>query len=437
MKKLLLSLTALIAGFAISTASIKDEVIANPAKAGGVYFAYPGPADTLAIAPEGYEAFYISHYGRHGSRYLISDEDYTRVLRYFQQADSAGVLTPLGKDVLDRLERVWFEADGRGGELTPLGARQHKAIARRMYQSYPTVFPDSALVTARSTQVMRCAHSMMAFCEGLKELNPRLEIPKESSKRWMSHLCWWTPQAAEWNSERGPWKETYDRFRDSNIHPDRLVKTLTSSTEGLPLSDADLMWGLYWVAVDMQNMETPVSFFDIFTPDELYALWRVNNLDFYIHNSSFPMSQGLIVANARNLLDNIILTADEYVEEGHAGATLRFGHDGNITPLAALMRFDGFCGEESDPEKAEEAWANFKVTPMASNMQAIFFQPVDGNGEILVKFMMNEHDAHLPIPAAIPETPFYTWNAAREFLKSQADKATATIVRAQENQPEN
>lgn len=198
----------------------------------------------------------------------------------------------------------------------------------------------------------------------------------------------------------------------------------------LPLSSSELMWGLYWIAVDMQNMETPESFYDIFTPEELYSLWRVNNLDFYIHNAAFPMSDGLIVANARNLLDNIILTADEYINEGITGATLRFGHDGNITPLAALMKFDGFCGEEPDPEKAEEAWANFKVTPMASNMQAIFFRPTNGEGDILVKFMMNEHDVTLPIATTTP--PFYTWHDAREFLKGQADKATATIVKVKE-----
>ena len=136
--------------FSASALSVKDEVLGNPEKAGGVYYAYPGPADSLAVAPDGYEPFYISHYGRHGSRYLISDE-------------------------------VWKEADGRGGELTPLGARQHKGIARRMLQNYPAVFRDSAEITARSTQVMRCAHSMMAFCEGLKELDPSLVIPKESS----------------------------------------------------------------------------------------------------------------------------------------------------------------------------------------------------------------------------------------------------------------
>ncbi len=421
---------SLFAGLTANGLTVKEEVMVNPTKAGGVYYAYPGPADSLAVAPDGYEAFYVSHYGRHGSRYLISDDDYLRVIRHFQAADSIGVLTPLGKDVLRRLELVWAEADGRGGELTPLGARQHKEIARRMYESYPTAFPDSAEITARSTQVIRCAHSMMAFCEGLKEMNPALNIPKESSKRWMSHLCWWTPQAAEWNSERGPWKKMYDDFEKGNINPSRLSRSLFTSTEELPLSSEEMMWGLYWVAVDMQNMETPAGFFDIFTPEELYSLWRVNNLSFYMHNSSFPMSEGLIVANARNLLDNIILTADEYIAGQKAGATLRFGHDGNITPLAALMKLDGFCGEESDPEKVEEAWANFKVTPMASNMQAIFFRPVDGEGEILVKFMMNEHDVELPIPSVTPH--FYKWSSAREFLKSQADDATAVIVRSQQ-----
>ena len=52
--------------FSSSALTVKEEVLALPAKAGGVYYAYPGPADSLAVAPDGYEAFYISHYGRHG-----------------------------------------------------------------------------------------------------------------------------------------------------------------------------------------------------------------------------------------------------------------------------------------------------------------------------------------------------------------------------------
>ena len=48
-------------------------LMASPAMAqyerqGGIYYAYPVTKTELAEAPAGYEPFYISHYGRHGSR---------------------------------------------------------------------------------------------------------------------------------------------------------------------------------------------------------------------------------------------------------------------------------------------------------------------------------------------------------------------------------
>ena len=43
---------------------------------GGVYYAYHAPKDTLTAVPEGFKPFYISHYGRHGSRWLPSDSRY-------------------------------------------------------------------------------------------------------------------------------------------------------------------------------------------------------------------------------------------------------------------------------------------------------------------------------------------------------------------------
>lgn len=137
----------------------------------------------------------MSHYGRHGSRYLISDNDYKWVIDRFHDAHAKGALTPLGRDVMQRLDSIWLEAEGRGGELTPLGARQHHDIATRMYQAYPEAFTNDARVTAASTQVMRCAHSMFAFVEGLKECNPSLVVPRESSQRNMYYLCYHSPRA--------------------------------------------------------------------------------------------------------------------------------------------------------------------------------------------------------------------------------------------------
>ena len=103
-------------------------------KMGGVYYAYPVTETELAAAPEGYQPFYISHYGRHGSRWMTNDQRYEWICRQF---DDTKNLTKLGKDVRRRMAKVWKNAKGNGGKLSPLGARQHRGIARRMYQNFP------------------------------------------------------------------------------------------------------------------------------------------------------------------------------------------------------------------------------------------------------------------------------------------------------------
>ena len=40
------------------------------------YVAYRGPQKQLTAAPKGYKPFYLSHYGRHGSRYMIGKQAY-------------------------------------------------------------------------------------------------------------------------------------------------------------------------------------------------------------------------------------------------------------------------------------------------------------------------------------------------------------------------
>ena len=92
--------------------------IAQYEKLGGIYYAYPVTKTELAEAPAGYEPFYISHYGRHGSRWMTSDKRYTWICRHFDDTQN---LTKLGKDVRKRLAKVWKNAEGNGGKLSPLG----------------------------------------------------------------------------------------------------------------------------------------------------------------------------------------------------------------------------------------------------------------------------------------------------------------------------
>ncbi len=398
----------------------RTEMLNSPEKCGGIYYAYPAPGASEVenhVLPEGYEPFYISHYGRHGSRYLISDNDYSRVTDLFDKASADGELTPLGEDLKNRLHLIYEEARGREGELTPLGNRQHHDIATRMYATYPQVFNDSAEITAQSTQVMRCAHSMFSFTEGLKEQNPNLIIPRESSRRNMDFLCWWTQESADFNNPEGPTKKVLSEFRDSKKNPERLISSLFKSSDYLSrqVDPKEFMWWIYWITVDLQNMETDIKLSDILTAEELFDLWQVFNFDFYIHNASYPLSNGVHVNNAKHLLKNFVDKAEEYITEGKEGATLRFGHDGNITPFLALIQVDNCYGEENLPDSVMNVWNDFYVSPMAANIQMIFFK--NNDNDVIVSILHNERQVGLNMESDI--YPFYRWNQLKPYFEDR------------------
>ena len=66
--KSILPALLLFIGSNIRAQTSPAEIAENPERSGGIYRSYdyrPGPAYPV---PKGYMPFYISHYGRHGSR---------------------------------------------------------------------------------------------------------------------------------------------------------------------------------------------------------------------------------------------------------------------------------------------------------------------------------------------------------------------------------
>lgn len=395
-----------------------EEISADLNKAGGVYLAYPTVETKQTPAPKGYKPFYVSHYGRHGSRYLLGDRDYQWIIQLMEKAEIVNGLTPLGHDVLKRLNMVWEEAQGRAGDLTPLGVRQHQGIAERMSKNFPEVFRGKRHVSARSTVVYRCAMSMVAFGDRLKQLNPQLDMSYEMSEKYMSYLNYHSARSnAFTHGKKGPWVEEYRKFEEAQVHPDRLVSTLFSNADFIrcEVNPSELMWGLYWIAVDMQDMETPVSFFDLFTAKEMFDLWQCVNYRFYMGNANPLASNGIVMANAKSLVENILESADAAIKDRSIAATLRFGHDGNVIPLLALLQIENFDVAVAGPAEVYKHWCDFKATPMASNVQIVFFE--NKAGDILVKFMHNENEVHVPVKT--DQWPFYHWNDVKEYYQKR------------------
>ena len=76
MKKLTIIMLLCVVATGIWGQQAKKEIMHNPYLSASNYLAYPGPQKELTKAPKGYLPFYISHYGRHGSRYLIGENEY-------------------------------------------------------------------------------------------------------------------------------------------------------------------------------------------------------------------------------------------------------------------------------------------------------------------------------------------------------------------------
>lgn len=418
LKGLLTAALAALCGISASSQTTREETLTDLNRTGGVYYAYPVKESKNTPAPKGYEPFYISHYGRHGSRYLIGDRDYEWMVNLMHKAKDANALTPEGKLLAARLDTIWDEARGRSGDLSPLGVRQHRAIAERMYKAYPEVFKTGgADLSARSTLVVRCVLSMDAFCERLKELNPKLNIVRESSNRYMPYLCYHSPDHHDYTVRGDRWKEQFRKFRESHTNSGRLTGIIFSDPKFVELNvnPDDFMWGLYWIASDMQDMETPIDLYYLFTPDELFDLWQCTNYDFYVNDGAFAGNGDKVIANAYPLIENIIESADAAIAGGKPTATLRFGHDGNLIPLAAALHLKDCDIAVENPEVFYKAFATWKVAPMAGNVQLIFFRNKKNPQDVLVKFMLNEEEKAIPVKT--DQYPFYRWDDVKAYYK--------------------
>lgn len=409
------SVIAIVAGN-INAQTTFEEMSANLNKTGGVYYAYPTTQADNTPAPKGYKPFYISHYGRHGSRYLISDNDYIRVVDLLHKASAANALTPLGRDVMQRVDTVWDEAYRRGGDLSPLGARQHRDIARRMYNNYPEVFKGNGKkISARSTLVPRCIISMGNFCQSLKENNPNLDITLESSERYMPYLCYSTPESDAFNGRDGWFNEVHRKFEKKQIKPQRLVESIFSNPDFVEkyVKPEDFMWWMYWLAADAQNTENKISFHDIFTPRELFDIWQCFNADFYGKHSNFPAAKGKHLNNAKPLLRNFLNGAEDAISGKGEAATLRFGHDGNVVPFTALLHFENCYGEAECHEDFYKTWCDWFVSPMAANIQMVLFKNDKKPDDILVKFLHNEKETKITVETDI--WPYYHWKDVKAY----------------------
>ena len=439
MKKTFILLLAIAVACLAQVGTTKEEMLKDWSKMAGNYYAYPAPNVKYSKAPAGYTVFYISHYGRHGSRFHQPADHYHFLYSTLAKADSAGKLTDQGKNLLERAKYLDEYAAPRAGDLTQLGVAQHQGIAKRMVKNFPELFKNDAYIEAYASTSVRCVVSMAAFLEELRAQKPKLDIHQESGKYLMSFINPLDFGKIISESNTPAWQKENEKMY-SHVDPSRMMHAIFNDSNYVKnnVNAGELHSKIYEIGNSLQGSpEIHFNFDDLWTEDELFARWRAQNAWWYsvLGNNPFGKKEGL--ENARPLLKNVLEMADKVIDADTAkaktgkqpAATLRFGHDTMVFPFAVLLQMENGTRntgvEIAEMEGLHKVWRDYEISPMAANVQLVFYKSSKKGAPILVKAMLNEIEQKLPVTCEAkdcPAAPYYRWDDFREFYGKIANK---------------
>ncbi len=397
----------------------RAEVMADIERSGGTYYLYPMDQPAPTPAPKGYQPFYVSHVGRHGSRFALGNRIYEDLLEIWTSGHEKGWLTPQGEAVYEALTALYPEIARREGNLTRKGQDQHRYIASQIYKNFPAVFKGPTRAEAVSTVSHRVIVSMFSFLDELDNLDRDFTFGADYGQPYQSYLL---PDVIDSDADRTEQAaQKFDRFLESVVssgevdieallgrwfsQPDSL---LTDTAAGL-----DFCGDMHTFVSSLDNLDVPVPevFYSLFTPKERYAIWRVENYGAYALLGRSPDSENLRVQAMQALWDDFRDKAEADWRDG-VQLRLRFAHDSTLMPLLSLLDVNGMGARIEDPAQVEHYWRSFDI-PMACNLQLVFFKSKK-NPDILVQILLNGREATLPIEMAAPGS-FYRWDDLKKL----------------------
>lgn len=418
-KSFLLLLASCLLPLAIAAQSAFSFIERDNNFVAGNYALYPeSDLPQLTPAPKGYTPFYISHYGRHGSRYLNNMNGFMNPYNTLHKADSLGKLSETGKKALQEICLYIADAEGRWGDLTQKGQVQHHQIAHRMLQNFPEVFSDGAFVDARSTIVTRCVLSMGSSVLQLVKERPNLEVSMQNSYSDMWYLNHQNKLRDTANNRQG--QKAVDKLVLRQWQQSEKMGSFFNDTAYVR-QHVDLAWLAYYLmkaSVTQRNTERcgePSFLSQFFSNEDYYLFWQVENAWSYLQSGFCTLNGAKQPYLQSYLLGKIISEADSIIATNRHGASLRYGHETVLLPLVCLMGIDGYDLQTDNLEELEQKgwWAN-KVYPMAGNLQIVFYRKNTADRNPLIKVLLNEKEATLPLPSDL--APYYKWSDFRDFF---------------------
>ncbi len=378
------------------------------------YQGYPFPETADSRAPKGYEPFYMSHYGRHGSRYLEKEDILRTVLIPLEQAERHGNLTATGEMLMADIRELDCISEGMYGMITEKGGDELAELGRRCAKRFPEIFSnrERGSISCVASPRQRCIMSMGYYITEIIREYPELEAEYFTGDRYLEYIC----RTRNLTGMQKVVRERVDRMFEAELAEERICSELFINPSRVDFNPWGFCEMLFHCAADITCLKDGPDLFKYMTDEEIRTISRLhNNRICYTHaNSAFSAAERL--PEAYDLVNDVIEKAEQAVAGNDVAADFRFGHDSGLMPLMAIFNIEGY-DVETTLENADKHWNAAFMSPMAANFQMILYRSPKSD-RILVKVLFNEREKTItglkPVQGC-----YYDWNELSDHLRSR------------------
>ncbi|MBO5942746.1 MAG: histidine-type phosphatase [Bacteroidales bacterium] len=431
--RILILAVGLFSSAVLSAQTQLQRMEKDPRAGAGIYCPYSYDAASEVSRPEGgYKPFYISHFGRHGSRYFSRPAIWQAAVDCFAAAHAEGKLTAEGEALYAAMKAVYDAHEDMYGELAPLGAVEHREIARRMYDREKPVFRSKKRNQVRciSSVYSRCIMSMANFTEELSSLEPGLEVSYLAGKRYNNEYLN-SPFSYNFNDEA---EQIIDSLRRADLDPHSLLSLYFNDAEIVTsLSDPyEVEMGIFnfWaICFDLDFLGIDMT--QLIPLEELAKCSQIDNAAKYAKVAVSEEFGKYTRIKGVNLLKDFVAKADDALQsDSKVAADLRFAHDSAFLPLCSLLGIPGYPTCAID--EAYRTWNVADAVPMCSNLQMVFYK---GKGDVLVKVLVNEKETVLNGLTPV-QGVYYRWDDIKALIEGleSTENVNDNIDKSQNNQ---
>lgn len=371
-------------------------------------------------APKGFKPFYISYFGRHGSRYPLGGSTLARMTAAFDEAQASGMLTETGLALKRDLETARSAQLGRSGYLSIIGARELDGIGRRLAARYKPVFTDRKrpVVNATSNIVPRCIVTMAYVTKAVQTAYPGLDVLVASDEVVRKSII------AEENNEEArkearKLKKAAMAELDSRLpEPDSLfIRIFKNPAEAASKwNQRDFVNDLFYCGIYTYNSLLDMDLLlKYLSASELKSAFIHKNADAYYNYGPAADSKGIVISYAKPILRGVLDDAAAAVAGNDRCADMRFGHDSGTVPFVGLLGLSG-AGQQYSITDPDMPYCTSENICMACNVQFVFYR--NSRDEVLVKVLFNEIERTIDGLESVNGC-YYRWEEFKTLMESK------------------